>query len=141
MAGEVKTQGTVLKRGTGTGSPETFETVTGVLDFSGPSTSRNEIDTTDLSSTAKEYLLGLKDEGEITFNGKFIPSSSVHQAVLSDLDENDPGNWRIEFSDGETIADFAAGVKGAPITGGVDDVVKYAITLRLSGPVTWTYPA
>lgn len=138
MAGDILTQGTTLSRGTGTGSPETFEVVTGILDFNGPSPTRNEIDTTDLSSTAKEFKLGLKDYGEMSFNGKFRPADSVHQQIIADLDAEDPGNWKVTFSDG-TTAEFAAYVKGAPTSGGQDDIVKYSLTLRITGEVTWTY--
>lgn len=138
MSGEVKTQGTTLSRGTGTGSPETFEAVTGLLDFSGPTPSRGEIDTTDLDSDAKEFMLGLKDNGEMTFNGKFKPADSVHQAVVGDLDNDTAGNWKVTLSDGTTI-EFAAFVKDLPITGGTDDIVKYSITLRITGDVTWGY--
>lgn len=138
MSGEVKSQGTTLSRGTGSGSPETFETVTGLLDFSGPTPSRGEIDTTDLDSTAKEFMLGLKDNGEMTFNGKLKPADSVHQDVIADLDNDVAGNWKVTLSDGTKI-EFAAFVKDMPITGGTDDIVKYSLTLRITGDITWTY--
>jgi predicted secreted protein len=139
MSGEVKTQGTTLSRGTGTGSPETFETVPGLQNFDGPTSSRGEIDITDLSSTSKEYLLSLVDNGTMSFSCKLIPTSSVHQAIIdTDLGADTPGNWKLTLSDG-TIMAFAASVKEFPISGGTEDVVKGNLTLRLSGDITWSY--
>lgn len=138
----LSTQGTKLYRGKGdtTPGPETFELVTNLQDFSGPTTSRGEIDTTTLDSTAKEYILALKDHGEMTFNGLFAPTDMVQRAITGDLNSNAPRNWKLTFSDGVTTAAFSGYVKGAPISGGVDAAVKYALTIRITGDITWTYP-
>ena len=141
MSGELKTQGTKLYRGTGTGSPETFVEVINITDFNGPSPSRPEIDKTNLSSTAKEYLLGLKDFGTMTFNGNMAPGNTIHQTILeTDLDADTPRNWKVEFEDGSTAV-FAAFVQGFPLQGGVDDIVKYSLTLRITGEITWDWAA
>lgn len=138
MANEVLTAGSTLNRGTGTGSPETFETVSGIQDIKIPSPTSSEIDTTDLASTAKEFLLGLPDYGEVAFSGKFLPSLSIQQQLIADQLARDLHNWKISLSDG-TTCEFAATVKGLDFTGATDDIYKWTITLRCSGEPTWTY--
>lgn len=138
MANEVYTAGSTLARGTGSGSPETFETVLGIQDIKLPSPSSTEIDTTDLASTAKEFLLGLSDFGEVSFNGKFLPTSAVQQQLIADQLARDLHNWKVTMSDG-TTCEFSATVKMLDFTGAVDDIYKWTITLRCSGEPSWTY--
>lgn len=135
---EVYTAKSGLHRGTGTGSPEAFELVSGIQGIGLPSPTSQEIDTTDLQSDAKESLLGLPDYGEVSFSGKFMPSESIQQQLIADQLARDLHNWRIELSDG-TTCEFAATVKGFDYTGNVDDIFKWTITLRVSGAPTWTY--
>ena len=61
--------GTLLQRGDG-GDPETFTTVAEVLNISGPSLSRDTIDVTTMDSPDEwiEFIAGLNDVGEITFD-------------------------------------------------------------------------
>lgn len=141
MSGELKTQGTKLYRGTSTGSPEVFAEVINITDFSGPSPSRPEIDTTNLSSTAKEYLLGLKDHGTIQFSGNLAPGNTVHQTIMEDdLDANTARNWKVTFAGGESAV-FAAFVQGFPLQGSKDGIVTYSLTLRITGEITWDWTA
>ena len=132
-------QGTKLYRGTGTGSPETFAAVTNLQSFSGPTTTRDEIETTTLDSTAKEYMLALKDHGEMTFDGLFVPTDTTQQDIFDDLDSSTARNWKVVFSDTVTTAAFAARVKNAQFSGAQNDVVKMSLTLRITGDITWTY--
>lgn len=135
----VATKGTKLMRGKGTGSPETFEQVMTIKSVTGPNPTRTEIDTTTLASEAKEFMLGLKDNGEMSFPGLFIGNDAVQQAIIDDLDATTPGNWRVEIPDGTKIA-FSAYVKGFPLTMNADAAVEFNMTLRITGDITWTFP-
>lgn len=137
MANEVYTAGSTLARGNGA-SPEVFSTITGIQDIKLPSPTSSEIDTTDLESTAKEYLLGLADYGEVAFNGKFLPSLSIQQQLIADQLARDVHTFKVTMSDTSTCT-FSATVKGLDFTGAVDDVYKWTITLRVTGEPDWDY--
>lgn len=136
----VHTKGTKLLRGTGTGSPETFQQVMTIKSVSGPNPTRTEVDVTTLASTAKEILLGLKDNGEMSFPGLFDGDDLVQQAIIGDLGSDTPGNWRVEIPDGTKIA-FSAFVKSFPLDLNADAAVGFTMGLRLTGDITWTFPS
>lgn len=136
----VTTKGTKLMRGTGTGSPETYQQVMTIKSVSGPNPTRTEVDTTTLASDAKEFMLGLKDNGEMSFPGLFDGDDAVQQAIIEDLDATTPGNWRVEIPDGTKIS-FSAYVKGFPLTMNADAAVEFTMTLRVTGDITWAFPA
>lgn len=136
----VTTKGVKLMRGTGTGSPEAFEQVMTIKSVSGPNPTRTEIDTTTLASDAKEFMLGLKDNGEMSFPGLFDGDDTVQQAIVDDLDATTPSNWRVEIPDGTKIA-FSAYVKSFPLAMNPDAAVEFTLGLRLTGDITWTWPA
>ena len=77
----VKAQGTLLKIGDG-GSPESFITVAEVRSFTGPGGSAAVIDTTNLSSTAKEKAMGLADEGELSLDMFWSGSDAGQTAII-----------------------------------------------------------
>lgn len=133
----IETQGVVIKRGDGTGSPETFTVIPEVISFDGPGGSGNVIDVTDLSSLAKEKRMGLHDEGQLTLEINYIPDNTVHADLRSDRENRTLRNFQIVFTDtSDTTFDFAAFVTGFSISGGVDGVVTASVTLEISGAIT-----
>lgn len=133
----LKTQGVQLKRGNG-GSPETFTLIGEVTKFDGPGGSANEIDATSLDSTAKEWLMGLQDEGEFTFEANCVPSNAQQAGLRTDRAAATLRNFKLLLTDvGPTTLSFAAYVKEYKISGGVDDKITLNVTLRISGAVTW----
>jgi hypothetical protein len=147
MSGSISSQGVAILRGDGSGSPENFEKIAEVMSFNGPGTSAPEIDVTSLDSTAKEYRLGLKDHGTFSFESMFIPKDSGQKGLQADLDNRTLRNFRLEFpkqdeaSTSGTVFEFAAYVTEFSMTGGVDEVVKASISLRISGDITKTHEA
>jgi hypothetical protein len=121
------------------------KTVTGaakigeVKSFNGPGGQASEIDVTTLESTAKEFLMGLQDEGEISMEVNFDPAD-VGQVFCRNARANQTRNsYRITLPNAAaTKLDFLAFCKGFSLAGGVDDVVKASLTLRVTGAVTYT---
>lgn len=137
MSNAIATQGTVIKRGNGA-TPEVFSTIGEIKGFQGlRSGTRKEIDVTTLTSTAKEFRLGLKDSGEVTFDLNYDPTDAQQEALEGDLDEATTAtNFRIVLSDGAgTQFDFAAFVKKFELSGQPDDVIQGSLVLRISGDV------
>ena len=135
----LSSQGTTLQMSP-TGSPQVFSTVPEIVSISGPSGSAQEQDASDLSSTAKEYKFGLKDHGEISLDMNYIPDNTVHASVRTAFTENPPTPrlWRLTFTDTAPakIWEFQAYVKGFSVSAGVDQILKVAVTLRITADIT-----
>ncbi|MGE0294966.1 MAG: phage tail tube protein [Hyphomonadaceae bacterium] len=132
----LESQGMTIARGDG-GSPEAFTTIPEVRSISGPDGSANEIDVTDLSSSAKEFRMGLQDEGNITLDMMFIPGNTVHAGLRSDRANRTLRNFRLTFTDSPaTVWSFAAYVQGLSVSNEVDSTTNASVTLRISGSIT-----
>lgn len=137
MSDAIEAQGIVISRGTGSGSPETFEAIPEIKSFSGPGGSASVIDVTSIASTGKEKKMGLQDEGQLTLTINYVPDNTVHAALRDDRDNRTERNFRIVFTDdGGTQWDFAGYVTGFSVSGGVDAVVEAQVTIEISGSIT-----
>ena len=61
-----------------------FETIPNVVSFQGPGGQAQVIDVTNLSSTAKEKRMGLRDEGSLSLTLHFDPDNTVHDGLRTD---------------------------------------------------------
>lgn len=119
-------------------SPTSFQTIANVIDFSGPGGQASVIDVTNLASTAREKRMGLPDEGQLTLNLNLDPDAATHQLLRNARAARQRCEFRITLTDSTpTTATFLGYVLGYVVSGGVDDVVKTAITIEIDGPVTW----
>lgn len=156
MATGTKTQGTQLFK---VASATTSVEITNIQGGSPPSPQSDDIEITDLSSTAKEYIQGLRDYGEASFEMNWDPANAVHQALQADYDAGTSREWLIGFSDGTTAAPtvsssafgtpattrswckFVGYIKGIPKQLGTNSTVKQTLTVRVSGSPTYYYKA
>ena len=141
MSDSIETQGVEFRRGDGATPTEAFTLIAEIVSFNGPDGQASEIDVTHLNSVAKEFRLGLKDSGQISFECNLVPDDTEQVGLRSDMDSRTLRNFEIELTDGTTTGttlSFAAFVKQFSIAGAVDEVMKASVTLRISGDVTWT---
>jgi hypothetical protein len=133
----IKAQGFKLEVETGASSPIVWTEVKEVKSFNFQPAEAADIDVTHLQSAAKEFLVGLPDNG--TFGGDinfvmddpgqvFLRAAQVSQAAQS---------FKATFSNGDT-ATFTAFVKSMPFSGGVDQAVTGTFSLKVTGAVTLT---
>ena len=152
--GTLKTQGTQLWMVT---AATTSVEIGNIISFNPPSPAADEIESTNLSSTAKEFVQGLIDYGEGSFEVNFDPSSAAHQAVLTGLAAGTTREFLIGFSDATTAVPSVTGssfgappttrswvkfsgfIKGFVMQGGTNDLVKATLTVRNSGSPTYTW--
>lgn len=128
-------QATTIALGDGA-SPEVFTEIQEVQSLDGPGGQAAEIDVTDLSSTSKEYRLGLQEEGDITMDIMYIPGDTQHAAIRALRASGALNNFRISFTDSPTTTwTFAGLVKGFSISNSVDDVNRATVTLKVSGSI------
>lgn len=139
----VRAIGTLLQRGDG-GGPENFTTVAEVVDISGPGMSVETIDTTSHESAGgwREYISGLADGGEVSFEINYIPDSASHDAtagLLQDFQGKTLRNWNLVFPDvSSTTWAFSAFITGfeptAPASG--NDKLGASVTMKVTGQPT-----
>jgi hypothetical protein len=106
---------------------------TNIQGFDGQS---SEIDTTNLQSQAKEFLLGLQDFGQVTL--ELFQSSDSGQARLRAIKAAQSiVPFSLTLSDG-SIAAFMAGVKQYSFNGvQPDGAVKNSVILRVTNAPAW----
>jgi len=109
-----------------------------VVAVNGPSGSAGKIDVTNLGSTAKQFLMGLRDEGDISLDVVYDPSSATNGGqvhMFQDRGTRTLRNWMWRV--GSTSANIKGWgyCTGFAITGAVDDAVKATMTIAISGPV------
>ena len=122
---------------TGTATPNTYTVIGDIKSFSGIDGQASELDRTNLASVAKEFVLGLVDYGQFSFDMDYSATDAGQAAVLAAQASGLIRNFKLTLPDTHT-ASFTAYVKRLPIAGGVDQIVKRSgATLRISGSVTW----
>lgn len=122
----------------GAGSPDTPTTIPEVSSINGPSGSATVIDASDLSSTAREKVMGLMDEGQVTLEINYLPDNAVHELLRAARAGKLLKSFVITFTDAAPPVwfRFDAYVTGFAVTVGVDQLVKASVTLEITGAVT-----
>ncbi len=134
----VQTQGTTIGFGNGDGPPETFDTIGEVRSISGPDGQAPEIDVTTLGSTAREFNMGLPDEGTITLTCHYDPADTEQTNLRTARSGQTLNNFQIECADtSSTTLTFAAYVLRFSHAFEIDNVAMLEITLRITGGVTY----
>lgn len=121
--------GTVLNRA---GSP-----VAKINSISGPSMSRDTIDTTTLGSTGgfREFITGLRDGGSLTFGMNF--SKDGFQQMQTDFESDDAVAYTIQLPDtDQTEIGFSGLVTDFPASIPMNDKVTVDVTIKITGQIT-----
>ncbi len=134
----LETQGTVVAINTGTTATPVWTPIGEVKSFNGPSGSATVIDATHLGSVAKDKLMGLADEGQITLEVNYLHTADAGQSAVRTARTNRTlSQFQITLSDGTSTIAFSAYVLGFTVSGGVDALMTSTITLEISGAVTY----
>lgn len=121
----------------GTATPATYTKINGVMSFSGFDGAASEIDSTDLDSTAMEYISGLKEEGKFGFEMKNILADNGQIALRAARTSGAVTGMKLTLPDA-SVATFDVLVKTIPTTGGVNALLKISVDTRITGPVVWS---
>lgn len=131
----ITAQGSTLQIDNDTpGTPDTA--ISNIVSYSGFDGEASEIDTTNLDSVAKEYLIGLQDFGSFSF--EFHPDyTDAGQNVLRAAQTSGATKtFLLTLSDTTTIQ-FTALVKNAQaVSGGVDATHNGTANLKITGAIT-----
>lgn len=134
-------QGTLIKRETAT--PGTYETIAECKSISGPSLDTDDIDVTthDGSEGFHEYIAGLKEGGELSFDINWNPTLSTHSVASGLLanymeDGDKKKNWRVYMPEASVASGiyfaFRGYVKTFGVNAPVDDVLSASVSIKLA---------
>ena len=122
-----------------TTSVATGQIVEEVNSVSGPSGSASIIDITHLQSTAKEKLIGLRDEGQISINVNFMATAAYQTKIRECRATRTACNIAIGFNDtAHSMAKCVCYVPSFNISAGVDAKLTADITFELTGAIAWS---
>jgi hypothetical protein len=135
---EVDTTGKTVTAGSGTATPTTFTVVNNIKTYSGFDGSASELDKTNLSSTAKEFALGLVDPGQFSFEFDTDMNDAGQAACRARQQSGASSNLKLVLPGAvaNLTYTFTGYVKKFSHTGGVDQIAKGSCDIRISGPVT-----
>ena len=134
----VESQGTLLRRGDAA-SPEVFTTIGEVTQVGGPTGSATVIDVSNLSSTRREKIMGLPDEGQINVTLNYDPTDAPQDGLRTDRAGRTLRNFQISVanSPSETIS-FSAYILEFSHDFSVDSVASLTVTLEITGALTYS---
>lgn len=95
-----------------------------------------KLDSTNLSSQAKEFKAGLYDPGQFSFDVDIDMTDPGQLAIRANLAAATTGQYKLTLPNGKT-ATFNAIVESFPMDGGVDKLLSSTVTLNITGPVTY----
>lgn len=137
-ANAVLTKG--MKLSIGTGSPAAYTEVKGVASINIPGLTKDEIEVTDLSSAAKEFIDGLGDAGELSFELILEPGAATgeyepgQEAVKVAHENGGNVSWEIELPPAFGITyTFTGFVKSFSEKGEQNDALRADVVIRVSG--------
>ncbi len=121
-------------------SPVSYTTIRGVEGFQGPTASKPDIDVTAIDDTAAQFLSGIPDYGNITFDLFWDPADSNHQALKTAFDTVGSRTYFniVASDDGAAVGDCYGEVKGWEHDFSKGAAAKVKVTVKLSGKLTWT---
>lgn len=120
----------------GLGSPVAYHVIPEINSFTGPGGAGQIIDVSDLSSEAVEKIMGLPDEGQLSFEINYIPENAYHAALRAARSNQTVTSFEIAFPDtGATVWTFLGFVTNFSTSAGVNAPIKASITIDISGAV------
>lgn len=115
-----------------------FVAVAEVLDISGPKIAQETVDVTSHSSTWREHKATIADGGEVTFDINYDPADSTHQLLRAAASDGATHQFQVTFPDtGASTATFDGIVTGFEISAPVADKMTAALTIRVTGAITF----
>lgn len=109
-----------------------------VFNITPPGGTADRIDATHMKSPGRrrEYISGLIDSGEASFEINFVPGSATDQFLRRLLSSGEIVEHQIEFPNGVTVT-YDAAVTGYEKSVPVDDRITATVTVAPSGDEVW----
>jgi len=137
----IESQGTKLFWSSSTAASTSADTalIGEVTDFTGPGGQAAVIDVTNLLSTAKEKLIGLRDEGQLSMTLNFSATDKAQENLRVDRAARTKKRVTMKFVDTNTaIAIFKGYCLSYSISGAVDNKITANAVIEITGAVTYS---
>ena len=121
----------------GTATPAAYTQIKGFTSYDGFDGAADDLETTDLDSTAKEFISGLVDNGKFGFEIKRLAADPGQQALHAARASGESKGFRLTLPD-DTVATYNALVKTMPVGGAVNAILKGKVDTKIDGAVTWS---
>ena len=130
--------GSAFHRSSDGTSAGTFSSVGACRDINPPTLARDAVESTDNESEDgfREYIGGLKDAGEVSFEITFDPASAETTAFMLDYTTATPGYYKIVFPDASEWGFAGLLTSYAPVAAMADKMTAN-VTYKLSGKPGW----
>jgi predicted secreted protein len=143
MTSAIIGHGTALKLEDSPGAG-TYTTIAEVQSINGLNLSLDSIDVTNMDSSNqwREFIAGLRDAGEISFDINWFMTGATHgvsAGLLQDFNSSSTTTrlWQIIWPDtGSTTWSFSGFVTGFSVSDPFDGAVTASITIKLTGAPT-----
>jgi hypothetical protein len=116
-----------------------------ITDFTGPGGAAAIIDITSIQSTAKEKMVGLRDEGQLSLTMNFNATDDGQTKLLSDRAARTERMYTIVFTDKASAAAaypswcyFKGYAMQYSVSGAVDNKVTANAVIEINGPVIYS---
>ena len=93
------------------------------------------LDTSNLDSTWRTFIGGIKDGGECTFEINYDPVSASHVTIEAAIDGT-AKSIKVTFSDGKAM-DFSAVITSYSVTAAMDSVVTASLGMKITDAITF----
>lgn len=120
------------------GAPGTWATVTETIKGGGPGMKADMKEVTNLLSpnTYKEFIAGLREGGDFTFEGNYLPKDAVQLKLQSDLNLGTLKKWQVILPSTLGTWSFSGYVSSINPTYPLDDRATYTGTIKITGQPT-----
>lgn len=115
----------------------TWDTIAEVTNITGPGMSRETIDVTSFDSSGgyREFIAGLRDGGDISFNMNF--TAAGYQTMKDDFESDTRQDYSIQLPDTDnTTFELEGLVTELPLDIPLDDKISCDVTIKISGETT-----
>ena len=123
----------------GSASPSIFTNIANVENIDESGDSRDQIEVTNLDSTAKEFAPGLVDFGTVVISINYDQEEATHVTLDGLMASGETRDWKITESGGGspgTRTQFKGFVQQISKTRAINAVVKAQVTVKRTGPLT-----
>ena len=116
-----------------------YTTIAQIRDTTGPTITRTVADVTNKDSTNRwrEFITGLVDGGEVSFNIVFNPDNTTHTTLAADLVSQTQQAWKI-LTDSDDTLTFGGFVTGFTLNAPLDGEQSADLTIKVTGAVTFS---
>jgi predicted secreted protein len=108
------------------------------IDNTGMKADLADVTNMDSASSFKEYLPTLIDAGEVKFDANFITTDAIQNDLTTDFSNQTLLYWRIQFPGTRGKLEWDGYVTQVDTSIELPKQVTRAVTIKVTGPLTWT---